>query len=126
MASNEIPLWVKKIENQGGRDHLGLESVGQNILEEISCGVSNITERIRYFSVFCWVLQKFLTSSLKKTRTNYRIILNKITFLYALSNSYLHLEESGTGINGIDFIRRNIDKIFSKELELDESLFNSL
>jgi hypothetical protein len=64
MANDIIPQWVKKIENQGGRDHLGLESVGQNMLEEISSGISNITERLRYFSLFCWVLQKFSRQAL--------------------------------------------------------------
>jgi len=125
MPNNDIPLWVKKIENQGGRDHLGIESVGQVMLEEISCGISNITERLRYFSLFCWVLQKFLASKLKKTISNYRMLLNKITFLYALSNSLSHLEEANTGINGIEFIRRNINGILSQDFKLDDSLFKS-
>jgi len=125
MENNTIPLWVKRIEHQGGRDHLGLESVGQNMLEEISCGISNITERLRYFSLFCWVLYKFLNSRLKKTKSNYRILINKITFLYALSNSLSHLEEANTGINGIEFIRKNFKDILNHKLKLDNSLFKS-
>ena len=43
MSNSDVLFWVKKIENQGGRDHLGLKRIGQNKIDEISCGISNIT-----------------------------------------------------------------------------------
>lgn len=104
------PQWIEYVGRGSGRDHLGLQSVGQASLEYVTSGYSNITQRLRYYSLYSWITQQFFRSNLEKTYKNYRIFLKKMALLYAVSCGISHTDESITGIDGIDFVRANIGK----------------
>lgn len=123
--NDSIPLWTEKTGKQGGRDHLGLQSVGQSMLEELTSGISNITKRLRYFSLYCWIIDSFATSSGEKTKKSYRKYLNDMSLLYTLSSSYAHKDDSSTGIDGIDFARKWLEKIISGERIIDDTIYSS-
>lgn len=119
-----IPLWVEKVGRSGGRDHLALESVGQAMIEELTSGISNITQRARYLSFFSWVIKLFFESDEVKDRSSFKKYLHKMALLYAVSNSAQHLDDSLSGIDGIDFARNNLDSLLIKEKPIEEFLEN--
>lgn len=121
----QTPLWTEQSGKQGGRDHLGMQSVGQTMLEDLTTGISNITRRIRYYSFYCWVIDSFFSSKLEKTKKNYRRYLNDMSLLFTLSSSSAHLNDSATGIDGIDFARRWLDKIISGEKTIDDTTYKN-
>jgi len=125
MDYQSYPVWVEKVGIQSGRDHLGLESVGESMLEDLLSGISNITQRIRYCSFFSWVLKKFFESSSPKDNKNYRLFLDRASFLYAFSTSSSHLDSSRSGIDGIDYIRRNIEAFLNGQKTADDLFFKN-
>lgn len=122
--NSSYPLWVEKVGRQSGRDHLGIESVGQAILEELTFGISNITRRICYYSFFCYVIKSFFESKEEKTYKNYNLHLKKLSLLYALSMSSAHEVESNTGIDGIEYARKYLKQIYSGEKIIDDQYFS--
>lgn len=109
-----LPQWIEYVGKSGGRDHLGLQSVGQNILEELTSGYSNITQRLRYYSLYTWITKAFFDSDIKKDAKHYRQFLQKIVLLYTVSNGIFHTSEANTGIDGIQFVRDRIPSNLSE------------
>jgi len=104
---NKIPLWTKKYSNKtGGRDHLGYEYVGVLMLEKLIPGISNITYRARYFSFFAWVIYRFFKSGQPATEKNFQKFLKRKSLVYLFANGLTHLDETATGIDGIDSVVR--------------------
>lgn len=118
-----IPQWTKKYNtSQGGRDYLGYMNVGVVMLERLLPGISNITDRLRYYSFFSWVLYRFLKTDQLKTNKNYKKFLKikSLAFLYA--NGFLHQDMSNVGINGILMFRADVrDNGEKKTYEWDDA-----
>lgn len=48
--------WVKPPEQIGGLDHLGSQAPCINIYSELLPGVTNVTDRARYYSLYPWII----------------------------------------------------------------------
>jgi hypothetical protein len=106
------PQWSKKYSTRsGGRDFLSYEYVGVLMLDRLLPGLSNITQRARYYSFYCWVLYRFFEKSeLPKTTKNFRLYLKRKSRIFLYANGILHYNESRSGIDGIDSVRSDIEK----------------
>lgn len=105
--TENIPQWIEHVGSGRGRDHLGIQVVGQTMLEYLTSGYSNITQRLRYFSFYTWIIKSFFDSSLPKNENQFNSFLKEKIFLYTVSNGFIHANEGGTGIDGIEFVRKN-------------------
>lgn len=121
-----IPQWIERVGTSGGRDHLGIQVVGQTMLEYLTSGYSNITQRLRYFSFYSWVVKAFFDSNLIKEKRKFNSFLKEKIFLYTVSNGFVHEDEGGTGIDGIEFVRRNFlpDLKKKQNINLEKHLKN--
>lgn len=114
-----VPQWIERVGVNRGRDHLGIQAVGQTMLEHLTSGYSNITQRLRYFSFYTWVLKAFFDSNLTKDKKQFNLFLKEKIFLYTVSNGFVHANESRSGIDGIDFVRNNLHSDLEKNLSLN-------
>lgn len=51
--------WVKAPATSGGLDHLGVQAPCINIYQQLLAGITNVTERARYYSFYPWFLWRF-------------------------------------------------------------------
>ena len=51
--------WVKAPATGGGLDHLGVQAPCINIYQQLLPGITNVTERARYYSFYPWFLWRF-------------------------------------------------------------------
>jgi len=102
------PQWTDRYNvSQRGRDHLAYENVGVIMLDKLLAGISNITFRARYHSFFAWVLYRFFEhSQQKKTYRNFRQYLKRKSLVFLYANALNHLEDSRSGIDGIELVRK--------------------
>lgn len=50
--------WVERPRKTGGLDHIGVRAPGINIYGQLLPGITNVTDRARYFSFYTWVIWK--------------------------------------------------------------------
>jgi len=59
MARSAIePQWLKSIQI-GGLDQLGVQMISITLYGELLPGLTNVTDRVRYYSFYPWVLHKY-------------------------------------------------------------------
>ncbi|MCY3540422.1 MAG: hypothetical protein OXH31_00725 [Gammaproteobacteria bacterium] len=51
--------WVKPPQQVGGQDHLGVQALGMNIYGRLLPGITNTTDRARYYSFYPWLIWSF-------------------------------------------------------------------
>lgn len=51
--------WVKPPFASGGLDHLGVQAPCIQIYGQLLPGITNVTDRARYYSFYCWLLNEF-------------------------------------------------------------------
>lgn len=106
-----FPQWTKKYsKSDGGRDFLSYLSVGVNMLEVLLPGISNITDRVRYYSFFSWVLYRYSKSGkpLKYSEFNKYLKIKSLAFLYA--NTLKYGDTNRSGVAGITIAKKEIDQ----------------
>lgn len=84
--SARFPNWTQKIDwiDLGGRDFLGLQSVGNQIMGELIPGLTSSTRQPRYYTFFSWVLKK------SKDWGNCKTVKEQKHFLYRMENIWLY------------------------------------
>lgn len=55
----KAPFWGKSNEYSTGRDPLGLQTTSQASYSTLLPGVTNLTNRIRYYGFYCWLLEVY-------------------------------------------------------------------
>ena len=54
--------WVKPAHEIGGLDHLGVQAPCIHIYSDLLPGITNVTDRARYYSFYPWLLSRFEAS----------------------------------------------------------------
>ena len=57
-----LPQWTERITNTDvvGEDHLGVGTAAINQQEELLPGIISVTDHARYYSLYCWILCRFI------------------------------------------------------------------
>jgi len=65
-----IPEWTERITDQDvvGEDHLGVETAATNYQDELIPGITTVTAHARYYSLYCWILWRFINDESQKRR----------------------------------------------------------
>jgi hypothetical protein len=74
-----------------GLDHLGIQIVSTNIYSRLVPGISNLTDRARYFSFYSWVLDSFARHASDKSADGWRTWIRRHEF--ALSAACVAAEQ---------------------------------
>lgn len=79
------PYWGKSFDKITGLDPLGQQNASERIYSHLLPGITNLTNRIRYYGFYCWILWNY--EELNKNRFNqkeHRIFIRRAEFTVAL------------------------------------------
>jgi hypothetical protein len=105
--------WLERDKNIiEGLDHLGVQVVSVNLYNLLLPGITNVTDRARYYSFSPWGLHRFARSgAVKRGRADWLHWLRKIEFGYAAASvayeiSNRQFDSRATAVVGSDTARR--------------------
>lgn len=102
-----------------GLDQLGLNLTSERIFDLILPGLNNVTQRIRYYSFYCWFFDWYAASIRNTSRSKQNSFLRRAEFLLALIAA--HKEQGGVpGITKALAVYENSDEIIDLKLGTQE------
>lgn len=90
-----LPQWSQASNPTLGRDPLGLQATSVRIYRDLVPGLTNVTNRLRYYSFYCWVVHNYETSQHADDEKRWKVFIRRAEALYALA-AELH-DPAGTG-----------------------------
>jgi hypothetical protein len=84
MAATETVAWVKPPEPIRGLDHLGVQAPCIALYGQLLPGITNVTDRARYYSFHPWVLWSFERRYTDHSVDEFRRVLRRAECLFAL------------------------------------------
>lgn len=84
MAAAETVAWVKPPEPIRGLDHLGVQAPCIALYGQLLPGITNVTDRARYYSFHPWVLWSFERRYTDHSVDEFRRVLRRAECLFAL------------------------------------------
>jgi hypothetical protein len=69
-----------------GLDHLGIELISVNLYQAMLPGITNVTERARYYSFYPWIIHRYAQEGpTTRTKVDWRNWFRSIEFTYAVA-----------------------------------------
>src|SRR3954462_7171210 len=84
-AEELLPGWTKPGKWSLGRDPLGMQATSVRIYRTLIPGLTNVTNRLRYYSYYCWVVALFAETRHADDLKQWRIFIRRAEALYALA-----------------------------------------
>ncbi len=84
MTVVETVAWVKPPEPIRGLDHLGVQAPCIALYGELLPGITNVTDRARYYSFYSWLIWSFERRYANHTIDEFRRVLRRAECLFAL------------------------------------------
>jgi hypothetical protein len=95
-----------------GLDHLGIELVSVNLYQAMLPGITNVTERARYYAFYPWTIHRFAQDGAKsRTKASWRNWFRALDFGYAVACMAYEQEinrDLGSSVVGADRARELI------------------
>jgi hypothetical protein len=115
LASSPDVDWLERDQSfVEGLDHLGILVVSTNIYARLLPGVSNLTERARYFSFYSWVFDSFAARAADKSQTGWRNWIRRHEFTLSAAGTAAEMdgfdEESSGGLVGAKVAKKMVKK----------------
>lgn len=112
--------WVKPPHQIGGLDHLGVQAPCIQVYSQLLPGITNVTDRARYYSFYPWLITRF---ELEGWRTEEEILLmlrRSECLLTIISLQHEYIAQDGTddhraAMVGSDALYKAIEKLHSGE-----------
>lgn len=99
------PEWTKAGQESRGRDPLGIQATSVRMYRTLIPGLTNVTNRLRYYSYYCWVVALFAETRHADDLKQWRIFIRRAEALYALACEALR-PGSTERLAGIDWARK--------------------
>ena len=80
-----LPDWNKPGTFSAGRDPLGLQAASVRLYTDLLPGLTNVTNRLRYFSFYCWVVRQFELHLHTLDENQWSIFIRRAEAVYALA-----------------------------------------
>jgi hypothetical protein len=113
MAENQDLDWLERDRQIiKGLDHLGVQVVSVNLYTLLLPGITNVTDRARYYSFYPWVLHRYAQSGKsQRGRTDWLNWIRRLEFAFCMASvAYEVASESfdatATAVVGADTARR--------------------
>ncbi|MEI9927827.1 MAG: hypothetical protein WDN44_09120 [Sphingomonas sp.] len=87
--------WNKPGSFSAGRDPLGLQAASVRLYTDLLPGLTNVTNRLRYFSFYCWVVRQFELRRHTFDEQKWSIFIRRVEAIYALA---CQIGDSGTAL----------------------------
>lgn len=82
---DRLPDWNKPGAFSAGRDPLGLQAASVRLYTDLLPGLTNVTNRLRYFSFYCWVIRQFELHRHTLNEGEWSIFIRRAEAIYALA-----------------------------------------
>lgn len=82
--------WLKYRNNLRGRDPLGVQAINIHLYSILVPGITNVTDRLRYYSFFPWILKLYKDENIK---LDFVPFLRRAEFLFSVITTYHHTSE---------------------------------
>ncbi|MBV2150307.1 hypothetical protein N5J77_00645 [Sphingobium yanoikuyae] len=102
-----LPDWNKPGSFSSGRDPLGLQAASVRLYTDLLPGLTNVTNRLRYFSFYCWVVRQFELTQHSLDEKKWRIFVRRAEAIYALACQIGDSDEAN-GMAGSAWAGKNI------------------
>ena len=110
------PYWNDGINLKLGLNQLGIRNVAEQLFAKLLPGLNNVSSRIRYYSFYCWLINKFYEDKDSVEVNDFNPYLRRAELLLALVNA---TKDDSQGIPGINYallqLQNNSDKISLKD-----------
>lgn len=93
-----IPFIAKPDNLKVGLNNLGNRNAAERLFTTLLPGMNNVTQRIRYYSFYCWLLMRFYEGITKAKGLDLRNYIRYSEYLLALIHAY---NKDNRGIPGI-------------------------
>jgi len=116
--------WLKYRKIQAGRDPLGIQQIGVHLYSKLVPGISNVTDRLRYYSFYPWLLTKYKKSMM---RLDFVTFIRRAEFLFGFITNYNHRDDGNWSSHAVG--GRTINKVIKKietEGSVDISSYTNL
>jgi hypothetical protein len=100
MAATETVAWVEPPEPIRGLDHLGVQAPCIALYGQLLPGITNVTDRARYYSFYPWVLWSFDKRYADHSIDKFRRVLRRAECLFSLI-AIRHARMVGDGDDGL-------------------------
>jgi len=114
---NVIPEWTKAGYWSLGRDPLGMQATSVRMYRTLVPGITNVTNRLRYYSFYCWVVSLFAKIRHADDDKQWRLFIRRAEALYALACEAT-APHSSQGLAGSDWARGYWDSFEGNEIDL--------
>ena len=97
MQSNthKVPFFNKTVDLKVGLNQLGLRNASEALFTSLLPGLNNVSNRIRYYSFYCWLICEFYKNKNSFTDKEFYKYIRYSEYLLALIHS------KGEGVDGI-------------------------
>ena len=112
-----LPTWSQASRPTLGRDPLGIQATSVRVYRELVPGLTNVTNRLRYYSFYCWVVRHYETTQHSDDETRWRIFIRRAEALYVLASELEDPEGTG-GLAGGDWARAYLREHGEGRIEL--------
>jgi len=118
--------WLRYRKNLRGRDPLGVQAINIHLYSFLIPGITNVTDRLRYYSFFPWILKLYKDENIK---LDFIPFLRRAEFLFSVITNFHHRAEPlwtghmvGTMVMGqaMTDLSENRKIILSKYTSLEE------
>ncbi|KIL96891.1 hypothetical protein CCC_01384 [Paramagnetospirillum magnetotacticum MS-1] len=89
-----LPSWTKAGSWTLGRDPLGMQATSVRMYRTLVPGLTNVTNRLRYYSFYCWVIQHYEETEHSGDEAKWRIFIRRAEALYALACNIVDPQQS--------------------------------
>lgn len=109
-----FPYWGKSFTTITGLDPLGLQTASEKIYSYLLPGITNLTNRIRYYGFYCWVLNMYIDLyDGRITQQSHRRFIRRAELLIALI--MMKSDPDASQITGSRKAREILSEIGKKE-----------
>jgi hypothetical protein len=94
----------------GGLDHLGVSAFSIAVYNVLLPGVTNVTDRARYYSFYPWIIHAYARSARSDDRKRWLTWYRRLDYAYALASTAAELRDRGSarGVVGADRARAQL------------------
>lgn len=112
--------WVKPPHQIGGLDHLGVQAPCIQVYSQLLPGITNVTDRARYYSFYPWLITRFEKEGWRSEEEILLMLRRAECLLTIISLQHEHIAQDGTddhraAMVGSDALYKAIEKLHSGE-----------
>jgi hypothetical protein len=112
-----LPNWSQPTRPSLGRDPLGIQATSVRVYRGLVPGLTNVTNRLRYYSFYCWVVRHYELTRHAEDEAAWRIFIRRAEALYVLACE-LHDPERTDGLAGSDWARKYLSNHTGARIQL--------